>query len=393
MRALIRLLLGVVIIIVIAWFGLWWYAEGRLESGINDWAASAAASGQIKVSYDSMVRGSSPLAATVTVHNLRLTIDNPGVPVPIAITLPVVTLDIDAASPTILTINAGTQLSVAGAKGDAVITYDAASFVEHLNPQALFAKTAYPITSSELKTSNINVLASSGSLQVLHIDDIDAQGYFDPTASANQTAVSVNEVFQGLSLSPLVTRIAGLPFDGRLAEIAFTLNANGPVPAQWANLQAQLKAIPAADTAARQKLLVTALHDWAAGGGTATSTAKIVLGPTTLNAKANVKFDAKVQPIVAGDAVANHLDAFTQAIGNAYPQLEPQIAQFEAVMSPYLSSNGEDGQVLTLHIDAANGNLNVNGKTIAPMPPVDWNSLENPPPAGAPGSGGGAPGQ
>jgi hypothetical protein len=393
MRALLQLLLGLLVIVVVAWVGLWWYAEGRIEDGITDWATRTASSGQIRVSYDQMSRGGSPLSATVVVHNMRLIVSPSQLAIPVTVTFPVVTFAIGAANPTLLDIDAGSQLSIAGAKGDVALTYDSALLVEHLNPQALFAKTANPVTSSELKSSNINVLASSGSLQVLHIDTIDAQGAYNATAGAGESAVSLSEFFQGMTLSPLVTRLAGLPFDGRIAEVAFTLNANGPVPPSWLTLQSQLKTIPAGDPAARQKLLVTALHDWAAGGGVANSTARLVLGPSTVTTNANVKFDANVQPIAGGDAVATHLDAFTQAIANAYPQLQPQIAQFEAVMSPYLTTNSDDGQVLTIHLTAANGNVAINGKTIAPLPPVDWNSLENPPPDGAPGGGGGAPGQ
>jgi hypothetical protein len=394
MRALSRLLLGLLLIVIVAWVGLWWYAEGRIQDGINEWATRTATSGQVRVSYDSMARGGSPLAATVTVHNMRLVVAPTQAVAPITLTIPVVTFEIDAATPTVLTVNTGNQLSVSGTRGDVAVTYDAASLIEHLNGQALFKKTAYAVTSSELKSSNINVLASSGSLQVLHIDDIDAQGAYNPTATASQSALTLSEFFQGLSLSPLVTRLAGLPFDGRIAELALTLNVAGPVPPSWLGLQTQLKTTPAADTAARQKLLITALHDWAAGGGTATSTAKLVLGPSTLTANANIKFDANVQPIAAGDVLANHLDAFTQAIANAYPQLQPQIAQFEALMSPYLTTNGDDGQVLTLHLTAANGNFGVNGKTLAPMPPLDWNSLENPPPpVDVPDNGGAPPGQ
>jgi len=339
-----------------------------------------------------MSRGGSPLSATVVVHNMRLIVSPTQLAAPVTVTIPVITFAINAANPTVLNINAGSQLSIAGARGDVALTYDDAALVEHLNSQALFTKTANPVTSSELKSSNINVLASSGSLQILHIDSIDAQGAYNPTATGGQSAIALSEFFQGLTLSPLVTRLAGLPFDGRIAELAFTLNANGPVPPSWLTLQSQLKTTPAGDTAARQKLLVTALHDWAAGGGIANATARLVLGPSTVTTNANVKFDANVQPIAAGDAVANHLDTFTQAIANAYPQLQPQIAQFEAVMSPYLTTNSDDGQVLTLHLTAANGNFGIDGKTIAPMPPLDWNSLENPAPGGAPGSGGG-PGQ
>lgn len=394
MRALSRLLLGLLLIVIVAWVGLWWYAEGRIQDGINEWATRTATSGQVRVSYDSMTRGGSPLAATVTVHNMRLVVAPTQAVAPITLTIPVVTFEIDAATPTLLTVNTGNQLSVSGTRGDVAITYDAASLIEHLNSQALFNKTAYAVASSELKSSNINVLASSGSLQVLHIDDIDAQGAYNPTATASQSALTLSEFFQGLSVSPLVTRLAGLPFDGRIAELALTLNVAGPVPPSWLGLQTQLKTTPATDTAARQKLLITALHDWAASGGTATSTAKLVLGPSTLTANANIKFDANVQPIAAGDVLANHLDAFTQAIANAYPQLQPQIAQFEALMSPYLTTNGDDGQVLTLHLTAANGNFGVNGKTLAPMPPLDWNSLENPPPpADVPDNGGAPPGQ
>jgi hypothetical protein len=380
MRALSQLLLGLVLIFIVAWAALWWYAEGRIEDGISNWATKTAAGGQVQVSYDQMTRGTSPLAATVFVKNMRIVVTSAQVPAPITFTIPVVTFSIAAATPTILNIDAGNQASVAATKGDVVVSYANADVIEHLNAQALFNKAIYPITGSEFKTTNLNVLASSGSLQILHIDNIDAQGAYDPTAGAGQTAFNGSELFQGITVAPLVTRLAGLPFNGQIAEFAVTLTATGPVPPSWHGLQDQLKAIPPTDVAGRRKLLITALHDWAAGGGAAVSTAKIVLGPSTLNTTANVKFDANVQPIAGGDARADHVDAFTQDIANAYPQLQPQIAQFEAVMSPYLSTDPVDGQVLAMHITAAQGHVDINGKTIAPLPPLDWNSLENPPP-------------
>ena len=67
MRGIARLLLGIVVVLAVAWGGLWWYTEGRL----HDMLATNAGlrntdDGNSVVSYDSISKGTNPLAASAT---------------------------------------------------------------------------------------------------------------------------------------------------------------------------------------------------------------------------------------------------------------------------------------------------------------------------------------
>jgi hypothetical protein len=106
-----------------------------------------------------------------------------------------------------------------------------------------------------------------------------------------------------------------------------------------------------------------------------------------------VKFDANVQPSGTADLTADHLDEFTGAITNAYPQVQDTISQAEAQLSPYLSTTGTGGQTLGMNVTYGPPGVTINGQKVADMPPVNWDALENPPPAPAPddGSGAGSP--
>jgi hypothetical protein len=110
----------------------------------------------------------------------------------------------------------------------------------------------------------------------------------------------------------------------------------------------------------------------------------LAVGPSTASTDANIKFDANLQPEGAADLTANHLDAFASAITNAYPQAADSIAQAEAQLTPYITTDPTTGQTLTIHATYGTGSVSVNGTKVAPLPPLDWTTLENPPPAADP---------
>jgi len=113
------------------------------------------------------------------------------------------------------------------------------------------------------------------------------------------------------------------------------------------------------------------------------------VGPSTLSADAAVQFDANVQPSGTADLTADHLDAFSAAVTAAYPQVQDNVNQIEAQLSPYLSTTDDGGQVLTIHLIYGSGAVSINGQKVSDMPPIDWDMLENPP-AQAAGDGSGA---
>ncbi len=375
MRAVLKLFAVLVVILVAGWLGLWWYAQGRLESALTDGFTQAAANPTVKLSYDSLVRGTSPLRALVTVTNLRLSIQPTPDDAPVTVNVPSYGLEIDLLDPLVLHVNLPAAINVSAPKGDASLTFGSTSILSHLDQNALFNSAIYPIRSTEFAFTDVAVLASSGSLQVLHIDRFGGNASLDGGGLAEHIAI------ENIALSPLLTRIASIPFDGKITHFALDLTG---APASIVSLREwaqKLNAIPQSDKAARDKFAMTGLHDWAAAGGAGSLHINLVVGPSTLDASANGKFDANVQPAGTATVTANHLDAFSAAITAAYPQAQDSINLANAQLSQYLTTTPADGQVLTMHVAfAAKTGVTVNGTQVAPLPPIDWQTLENPPP-------------
>src|SRR5271168_3253371 len=133
MRAIIRPLLAIVVVVGIAWLGLRWYALTQLQAGFINWANGLAANGDVQVSYDSIERGGSPLAATVTVNDLRLLVQTSPAAPPLAITLPAFAMEIDAAAPLLLHFNLPNHINLNTSRGDFALTFGSISQTEHLD--------------------------------------------------------------------------------------------------------------------------------------------------------------------------------------------------------------------------------------------------------------------
>lgn len=392
MGAVVRSLLGLIVVFVIAWVGLWWYAEGRMQSGFTNWADQLATQGW-KLSYGTLTRGTSPLTAQVSLTDLQLT------PPPDAqgrtgtITLPTLDERIEALNPLLLHTDLPGRIGVdIGGDVDAAVTFSSIALTEQLDPNVLFKRGQYPYRSGDFKASGIDILASEGSLLVLHLDGISSHFAFNPQAGSGDQALTVTDELDGVAVSPLLTHLLSIPFGGRITRFATTLNMSGPVPAGLTGLAAQLKALPMGDTAGQQKLLVPVIHDWAAAGGSGNMNLTSVVGPTTISSDAAVKFDQNLQPEGNADLTADHLDQLFAALTNAYPAFQNDVAQVEAELSAYITASGQGGQTLAMHVTYGNGAVNINGQKTAPLPPVNWTALENPPPppAQAPGDGSGA---
>jgi len=389
MRTILNFVLALVVLLVAAWVGLWWYAQGRMQAGLTSWVAQISTNPDIKASYAGVSRGVSPLAATVTLTNLTFTLQPAASQSPITITLPSVTERINAGNPLLVHIDLPSQINFSAARGDAAVTFGSIDVAEHLDPAALFHSNVQPFSGNDITASDISLLASSGSLQVLHINSLALHGLINRDANSSEAALDATETFNGISLSPLLTRLASVPFNGQVAQFAFSTSLSGPLPANWQGILAQINALPAGDLADRRKITFTALHDWAAAGGNGKLSITMQVGPSTLNADAAVQFDANVQPSGTADLTADHLDAFSAAVTASYPQVQDNVNQIEAELSPYLSTTNDAGQVLTIHLIYGNGGVSINGQKVSDMPPVDWDLLENPP-ATAPGDGSGA---
>jgi hypothetical protein len=146
------------------------------------------------------------------------------------------------------------------------------------------------------------------------------------------------------------------------------------------------------DPQAQEELLIPVVRKWAAAGGTGKLALNVLIGPSTIKASGNLAFDANLQPTGTADVSADRLGAFTTALTNSYPELQDDVAQAEAELSPYIGNTPQGGQTLTLHVTYGAGSVSINGQKVAAMPTLDWNTLENPPsvPLQAPGDGSGA---
>ncbi len=390
MRAILKPLVAIVLVVVVAWLGLWWYAQRELQDGFITWANELSAGGDVQVSYDSLEHSGSPLVAMLTVNNLRVEVQPSPAQAPLVITLPAFALEIDALAPRLLHFDLPNRIDINADRGDFVLTFGSITQTEQLDLTALLRREPAPFSAMDMQASNIDLLASSGSLMVLHADSFQAANNFNRQAGAGQSAFASNGTVENIAISPLLTRIASIPFDGRIVHLGWKLNINGPEPADWATLAARYRAVPASDQDGRSRVMAQAVHDWAAHGGTGAGNIDLAIGSSTLHAAGDVAFDAKVQPQGHASLNADHLDAFTGAIIASYPQLQPTMSALEARLSPYLSSTPHGGQTLSFNATYGNGAVMANGQKVGTLPPLDWSILDTTPPPQAPGDGSGA---
>ena len=385
MRFFLRSLVGLILLLAIAWFGLWWYAEGRMQSGFASWADQVAVQGG-QVSYDSLRRGTSPGTAAITLGNVRIALP-PAAPGgrSAVLTLPSLGFRISMLRPLLLHVDLPNRLNVGFNDVDAVVSFGAVAQTEELDPHVLYGRGRAPLRSGDFAASDVDVLASGGSLLVLHMDAVRGDVRFDGRAGAAGVALDASFSADGLAPSPLVARLLSVPFGGRVAHLAYAVRLSGPVPADLPALASQFDSLPPGDLAARQKLLAPRLRAWAAAGGNGTLTAGLTVGPTAANFSGTVKFDANVQPEGTADLTANHLDQLTAALTDAYPGLQDTVARLEAELSPYLTSSDQGGQSLAVHAVYGAGAVTINGQKAGALPAVNWDALENPAPATPPG--------
>jgi hypothetical protein len=390
MRAILKPLAAIVLVVVVAWLGLWWFAQRQLQTAFINWANTLSSGGDVQVSYDSLERSGSPLVAMLTVNNLRVAVQPSPTAAALVITLPAFAMEIDAAAPQLLHFDLPNRINIGADRGDFVLTFGSISQTQKLDLPALLRGEPAPFSGMDTQAQNIDLLASSGSLMVLHADSYRAHTTFNRAARAGQSAFATNGAVNNIAISPLLTRLASIPFDGRIAHLGWNLNLNGPEPADWTKLAARYHAVPADDNDGRRRIIAQAVHDWAMHGGTGSGAINLAVGPSTLQAAGDLTFDAKVQPQGHASLIADHLDAFAAAIVAAYPQIQATVSAMEARFSPYLSSTPQGGQTLTFKATYGNGAVMANGQKVGSLPPIDWSQLETAPPPQAPGDGSGA---
>ena len=388
MRGFIKGLAGLVVLVVLAWLGVWLYAEMRLKQLVAAEINRANASGTVQISYSKLTTSSSPLVASVALENPSWT-SRPDASAPaVSARAASIGMHIDLFAPLLLRVDMPQSVAITTPEASGALTFAVADVTENLSPSLWAGNMDNPVTGGDARFAGINLLVSNGSLQVAQIDSLVLHEALNATAGPSQTAISFDGKMNHFQLSPIIARLINLPFNGQIAYLALSMRLSGPL--NWQSIAKQVAALPPGD--ARAQFMLQSLHQWALAGGNGQGTLTLAVGPSQLNASGSVTFDNAAQPSGTGDLTVNHLDQLTSALTNAYPTLQGSVSQFEARFSPYLTTTQADGQVLTVSTAYGKNGVTINGQKTGEMPPLDWNNLLNPPPAPptAPGDGSGA---
>lgn len=404
MRGILKGLAGLIILLAILWLGGWFLAEMRLKQLVTARIDKINQTGLEHISYDSLVLGRSPLTASIKLINplvsVKDTLNADGGAAPDASadtgTTPLFNISaasfgahIDLLAPLLLHLDVPTTINIISQKASGVLTFNAVSASETLSPGVWMGDVSNPVTGGKAEFSGINLLASSGSLQVAQIGRLSVHETLDTKAGTNGTAVSLEEELDDLQLSPIIAKLINLPFGGQLKHLALTVKLSGPF--NWQDFAAQNAAQQ--DEAKARKFQMETLHQWALAGGHAEATLNAQLGPSQFAADGKVAFDSTAQPSGDGNLTADQLDQLTAALTGAYPWMQDWVNEIQARMSPYLSTSEQTGQQLSLHSKFGKDGIFLNGQRTGDMPPLDWDKLINPPPPPppqAPGDGSGA---
>ncbi len=388
MRGFIKGLAGLAVLIVLAWLGVWLYAEMRLKQLVAAEISRANASGTVQISYDKLTTSSSPLVASVALTNPSWTSRPEASGPAFSAHAASIGLHIDLLSPLLLHVDMPLSIAITTADASGALTFAVADITETLSPSLWTGNTSNPITGGDARFAGINLLASNGSLQVAQIDSLVLRESLNAKAGPAQTAMLLDEKLNHFQLSPILARLINLPFNGQIAYLGLSMRLSGPL--DWQSIAKQVASLPPGD--ARIHFMLQSLHQWALAGGHGQGKLILTLGPSQLKAKGSIAFDNAAQPSGTGHLAVNHLDQLTSALTTAYPALQDDVSQFEARFSPYLTTTEADGQVLTMNTVYGKNGVTINGQKTGEMPPLDWNELLNPPPAPptAPGDGTGA---
>lgn len=374
MRGFARFLVLLVVVVAIAYLGLWWYAEGRLEVGFRQGETALRQAGWT-VRHGAVARGSSPAAATLAVADLEMTPPADGTAPRPTITLPNFGLAVRPASPFTLAVGLPLSWHVALSNGPAfTVAFAAISDLYRFDPNALLRHEPNPIRSTSFSATGMRIDSADTNFTLVSIATFTAEGTENPEAGTGATALSLRERMKGLALSPLFVTLGHLPFAGKLAALSLDLDLSGP-PIATPN---QPMAFPATGfdtvTEAAWHTAGPALHQWAKAGGHGRFALAVDLGPLKARAAGGFAFDAKAQPTMRSKLDADGVGAFLGDIATAYPSTLGIVSTITAATAPYMTKTAGGSQHLAVDFALANGILTANGKKAAHVPPIDWPS-------------------
>lgn len=387
MRHVIKGLIGAIILIILIWAGVWIYAEVRLKQIVEAQIGRINSSGLEHVSYDKLVTGRSPLVSSVTLLNPKLQITMGSSLPPATISAAQIGAHIDLLQPLLLHIDMPLRLTLGNPDEIGVLTFATATITQTLHPSIWQGNNFNTFSNGNAEFTGISLLASNGSLLVAQIDQLNIQETLNAQATNNQTALLLTDDMQNLRLSPLLTRILNLPFYGTITRFSSSLTLSGPI--NWQQIAQQNVNLQTADQ--RNHFMLQTLYNWAKAAGHAQGNLHLWLGPSQMQANFTLGFDQQTQPQGELSLHANHLEQFTAALTNSYPNLQGWVDQFESTFSPYLTTTAQDGQILVMPISYGEDGVFIGGQKVGAMPFINWDELLNPTlPTFAPGDGSGA---
>lgn len=373
MKAAIKGVIALIILVIILWIAFWFYAEIHLKQAVEAKIASLNESGVEHVSYSGITTSSSPLVISLKLLDPVLTITSPQAP-PVTIHAPYAGMALSLLHPLTLTGLVPLRMNLLVGQDQGAITFGKAVVTNTLTPGVWWGNFSNPVTHTRQDFSNIQILGSNGSIALVRIAKLHIDETINPQTTAQQTAVTFHVAMTDLQVAALFTQLLHLPFNGEITQLNSAITASGPF--DMVAFDKQFKQLAPQD---RNKFVYTKVHQWASTGGHALLSLTLTVGPSTLNSTATIDFDKQAQPQGRIDINANHLDQFKTSLLSAYPQEADHLNQVQAQLAPYLTTTTDGGQVLGLHVVfSANGTF-VNGTRTenAPNSPIiDWNALE-----------------
>ncbi|GAA5266083.1 hypothetical protein ACOSOMT5_P2510 [Acidiphilium sp. MT5] len=381
MRAL-RFILPLLLVFALIWIGIWWYAQSQLVVGFQREEAKLREAGWT-ITHGPITRGSSPLAASATVPNLKLTL--PGAPgTRPTIDLPSFNERIDATSPFTVAMNLPHHFTVHAANGTQIaIDADLIEDNLYISGHDFMPNAKRVLIGGSVRINNLRASVANSNFPIVTIGAIRTHMRLNQDADATETAVRLNESFSNIAVSPMFVTLIHLPFNGEIEKYTTALTVSGPdlKPILTGQIAAPVTANSDPNTAFAHQLAAIGalLRPWASHGGHGTLAVGLIIGP--LNAKIDTAFtfDHALQPEGTGTVSATGLHAFFADIATAQPRFANGLAAATAATAPYMVKGADGHQKLSIALALKNRSLSLNGKPTTTFPLVNW-----PPAASAP---------
>lgn len=381
MRAL-RIILPLILLIILFWLGLWWYAQSQLVASVHRAEAKLRETGWT-ITHGPITRGSSPLVAQAIVPNL--VIMPPGAPgTRPTISFPRVTTRINFNAPFTVALDFPHHFAISAPGGSQIsVKADVFTFDYRLDPNALLQSAPDPLRAASTRITHLQASVGGSNFPIFTIGAVTSHLANDPHADDQDTALKIDETIKNIAVSPIFVTLAGLPFGGQIKQIRFKLTASGPDfpdlfnPATVA--PATTNPNPLAQSTAQLDAFAAQLRPWASHGGHGRFALSLVIGPLHAKLRTAFNFDHALQPAGHGLVHGTGLTAFFTAITAAQPRFAGAIAAATTAVTPFMTKAPDGHQTLHIVLAVQHRVLTLNGKPATTLPPITW-----PPAADAP---------